>query len=94
MKFSFLDRDIHQLNRKALAAVRWRHLSYIMQGSMNVLNPVRRIRHSFFDFAFAHIGRPRPEFLELSRSTCGGFISSLRSSTPTRTSSPAACASA
>jgi peptide/nickel transport system ATP-binding protein len=25
--------------------VRWRHLSYIMQGSMNVLNPVRRIRH-------------------------------------------------
>ena len=29
----------------ALAAVRWKHLSYIMQGSMNVLNPVRRVRH-------------------------------------------------
>jgi peptide/nickel transport system ATP-binding protein len=33
-------------------AIRWRHLSYIMQGSMSVLNPVRRIRESFADFAF------------------------------------------
>ena len=65
VKFSFLDRDIHSLDREALAAVRWKHLSYIMQGSMNVLNPVRRIRQSFFDFAFAHIGRPHPEFLEI-----------------------------
>ena len=65
VKYSFLDRDIHELDREALAAVRWKHLSYIMQGSMNVLNPVRRIRHSFFDFAFAHIGRPRREFLAI-----------------------------
>src|SRR5918995_2598613 len=65
VRFSFLDRDIHQLDRDALAAVRWKHLSYIMQGSMNVLNPVRRIRHSFFDFAFRHIGRPKAEFLEI-----------------------------
>lgn len=65
VKFSFLDQDIHQLKREALAAVRWKHFSYIMQGSMNVLNPVRRIKHSFFDFAFAHIGRSRPAFLEL-----------------------------
>jgi peptide/nickel transport system ATP-binding protein len=34
---------------------RWRHLSYIMQGSMNVLNPVRRVKHSFRDFAFRHM---------------------------------------
>ena len=27
-----------------LADIRWKHLSCIMQGSMNVLNPVRRIR--------------------------------------------------
>ena len=44
-------------------AIRWRHLSYIMQGSMNVLNPVRRVRHAFVDFAFRHIGRPMPAFL-------------------------------
>jgi peptide/nickel transport system ATP-binding protein len=66
VKFSFLDRDIHKLSRKALEAVRWKHLSYIMQGSMNVLNPVRRIKQSFFDFAFAHIAKPRREFLDFA----------------------------
>jgi peptide/nickel transport system ATP-binding protein len=65
VKFSFLDRDIHSLNDEALAAVRWKHVSYIMQGSMNVLNPVRRIRRSFFDFAFAHIRKPEPEFVAI-----------------------------
>jgi peptide/nickel transport system ATP-binding protein len=65
VKFSFLDRDIHKLDRDTLAAVRWKHISYIMQGSMNVLNPVRRIRQSFLDFAFVHVGRPRPEFMEI-----------------------------
>ncbi|MCB1970044.1 MAG: ABC transporter ATP-binding protein [Geminicoccaceae bacterium] len=50
-----------------LEALRWKHLSYIMQGSMNVLNPVRRIRHSFVDFAQRHIGQPMPAFLETVR---------------------------
>ena len=43
------------------------HLSYIMQGSMSVLNPVRRIRHAFVDFAFRHIGQPMPDFLRARR---------------------------
>jgi peptide/nickel transport system ATP-binding protein len=60
--YSFLDRDIHQLSDAALAAVRWKHISYIMQGSMNVLNPVRRVRHTFNDFAFRHIGQSRAAF--------------------------------
>ena len=41
---------------EAMRAARWKHLSYIMQGSMNVLNPVRRVKHSFHDFAFRHMG--------------------------------------
>ena len=41
-----------------------RHLSYIMQGSMNVLNPVRRIRHSFMDFAFRHMKVERSVFFD------------------------------
>ncbi|MCF3934893.1 ABC transporter ATP-binding protein [Acuticoccus sp. M5D2P5] len=41
-----------------LDAIRWRHLSYIMQGSMNVLNPVRRVRQAFIDFAARHIAAP------------------------------------
>ena len=41
--------------------MRWRHLSFIMQGSMSVLNPVRRVRRSFEDFAARHMdGREPP----------------------------------
>ncbi len=59
--------DIHAVAPRELAAIRWKHLSYIMQGSMNVLNPVRRVRHSFVDFAFRHIGQPMPQFLATVR---------------------------
>ena len=61
--FAGRDRDIHALNDSELESIRWRHLSYILQGSMNVLNPVRRVRQSFVDFAHRHIGKPMPEFL-------------------------------
>ena len=54
--------NILTLPPDALAKVRWRHLSYIVQGSMSVLNPVRRVRQSFVDFALRHIGLPRAEF--------------------------------
>ena len=45
-----------------LKQIRWKHLSYIMQGSMSVLNPVRRVRTAFYDFAFRHMGLDRPAF--------------------------------
>ncbi len=67
--FTFPDGAIamQRAGRRELAAIRWRHLSYIMQGSMSVLNPVRRVRHSFVDFAFRHIGQPMPQFLDTVR---------------------------
>jgi peptide/nickel transport system ATP-binding protein len=67
--FSFAGQpvDIHRIDPARLAAIRWKHLSYIMQGSMNVLNPVRRVRQSFVDFAFRHIARPMPQFLQIVR---------------------------
>jgi len=34
---------------------------------MSVLNPVRRVRHSFVDFAFRHLGQAMPEFIETVR---------------------------
>ena len=58
---------MQRVDARELAAIRWRQLSYIMQGSMSVLNPVRRVRHSFVDFAFRHIGQPMPAFLEAVR---------------------------
>ena len=33
--FAGRDRDIYALNRSELENIRWRHLSYILQGSMN-----------------------------------------------------------
>ena len=39
-----------------MKAARWQNLSYIMQGSMSVLNPVRRIKHAFNNFAYRHMG--------------------------------------
>lgn len=43
--------DIATASEAQIEGVRWRHLSYIMQGSMSVLNPVRRIGKTFEDFA-------------------------------------------
>ena len=67
--FNFAGRniDMHAATAEEIAAIRWRHLSYIMQGSMSVLNPVRRVRHAFVDFAHRHIARPMPEFLAIVR---------------------------
>jgi peptide/nickel transport system ATP-binding protein len=68
--FNFRDRsiDMHGADRAALADIRWKHLSYIMQASMNVLNPVRRVRHAFIDFAFRHVGGKKSDFLDFVRS--------------------------
>src|SRR5262245_8925015 len=67
--FNFHGRQIglHDASPKTIDAIRWKHLSYIMQGSMNVLNPVRRVRHAFVDFAFRHVGKNMSEFLEVVR---------------------------
>jgi len=67
--FNFRDRtvDIHAVDRQGLTDIRWKHLSYIMQGSMNVLNPVRRVRHAFIDFAFRHVGGSMAQFLDVVR---------------------------
>ncbi|MGY4290119.1 peptide/nickel transport system ATP-binding protein [Bradyrhizobium sp. LM2.7] len=46
---------LHRAPPTEVARIRWRHLSYIMQGSMNVLNPVRRLRATFADFARSHM---------------------------------------
>jgi peptide/nickel transport system ATP-binding protein len=59
--------DLYAAGPQALADIRWRHLSYVMQGSMGVLNPVRRVKHSFVDFALRHIAQPMDVFMDLVR---------------------------
>jgi peptide/nickel transport system ATP-binding protein len=46
--------DVLGLAEPERRALRWRVVSYIPQGSMHVLNPVRRIRDTFQDFIAAH----------------------------------------
>jgi peptide/nickel transport system ATP-binding protein len=53
---------LHAAPPAEVERVRWRHLSYIMQGSMNVLNPLRRIGSTFEDFAWRHVGGSRAQF--------------------------------
>jgi peptide/nickel transport system ATP-binding protein len=64
MEFAFMRGygGLHRAPPAEVARIRWRHLSYIMQGSMNVLNPVRRLRASFADFARPHIKGTQKEF--------------------------------
>ncbi|MFN8443996.1 MAG: ABC transporter ATP-binding protein [Caldilineaceae bacterium] len=48
--------------------VRWKEISYVMQGSMSVLNPVRRIMRTFEDIVDTHQGIPdKRAFLEKTR---------------------------
>jgi peptide/nickel transport system ATP-binding protein len=63
-EFSFLPGydGLHRAPAGEVARIRWRHLSYIMQGSMNVLNPVRRLRQSFVDFARPHMAGTERKF--------------------------------
>jgi peptide/nickel transport system ATP-binding protein len=55
------------LNENTLRDLRWKEVSYIPQGSMHVLNPVRRIRDTFHDFIAAHQWVSKGESIEMAR---------------------------
>ena len=68
VKFDFGGKTLDVYRDPAgMKKARWRHVSYIMQGSMNVLNPVRKVKHSFHDFAFKHMGLSDAQFRERLR---------------------------
>jgi peptide/nickel transport system ATP-binding protein len=50
------DIDVTKATPAEIEAIRWRSLSYIMQGSMSVLNPLRKVGHIFEDFASRPMG--------------------------------------
>ena len=97
MTFDFADQqiDMHAATRSAIAAIRWRHLSYrCARLDMSVLNPVRRVRHAFIDFAYRHIARPMPEFLAIVRRHSGEAALGGRCARGVSgTNSPVGCAS-
>lgn len=59
--------DAVNLTEKKKQEIRWRKVSYIPQGSMHVLNPVRRIQNSFYDFISAHRIISKPDAIEMTR---------------------------
>jgi peptide/nickel transport system ATP-binding protein len=50
------DIDVAHAAEDDVEAVRWKSLSYIMQGSMSVLNPLRKVGRIFEDFAARPLG--------------------------------------
>lgn len=59
-----IDRDMATMTDDELRkTMRWKQISYVMQGSMSVLNPVRRVLRTFADIVATHRGiRDRREF--------------------------------
>ncbi|MEZ4639585.1 MAG: hypothetical protein R2856_32260 [Caldilineaceae bacterium] len=82
------------MDSNTLRDLRWKEASYIPQGSMHVLNPVRRIQDTFHDFIAAHNNLSKSESVQMTRLLAGNSACPKRCSRPIRTSFQAACASA
>lgn len=69
VKYNFDGNQIATLSmdQNSLRDLRWKQVSYIPQGSMHVLNPVRRIRDTFYDFISAHQQIGKGESYRLTR---------------------------
>jgi len=57
--------DLLSLNPAEMRQLRWKHISYVPQSAMNVLNPVARIETQMMDALNAHIKLPKTEAREL-----------------------------
>jgi peptide/nickel transport system ATP-binding protein len=69
VKYSFDGQEIAalSLDSNTLRDLRWKQVSYIPQGSMHVLNPVRRIQDTFYDFIAAHNNLSKSESIRMTR---------------------------
>ena len=71
VKYNFGDYQADMLNisqEELRRNVRWKKISYVMQGSMSVLNPVRKVVKTFQDIVDTHERiKDKQEFLEHTR---------------------------
>jgi peptide/nickel transport system ATP-binding protein len=69
VKYEFEGSEIAALSMDSntLRDLRWKEVSYIPQGSMHVLNPVRRIQDTFHDFIVAHHSINKQESIQMTR---------------------------
>ncbi|MEM4675470.1 MAG: ABC transporter ATP-binding protein [Nitrososphaerota archaeon] len=60
--------NITAVDHQLLRRVRWKYISYVPQGSMNVLNPVRKVRKIFMDVLAEHTDMSKEEaFYEVEK---------------------------
>jgi peptide/nickel transport system ATP-binding protein len=60
--------DVSTLRGEELRKLRWEFISYVPQGSMNVLNPVVKLRDTYYDFISSHVrGKSQDEALQMAK---------------------------
>lgn len=60
--------DVATLTPEELRRLRWDYISYVPQGSMSVLNPVKKLKDTYQDFITSHVqGRSRADALYLAK---------------------------
>ena len=59
--------NVLSMSKDEIKQIRWTQVSYIPQGSMHVLNPVRKIRATFHDFIAPHQTLDKSETTKLSQ---------------------------
>jgi len=66
-RFDGVEMDALAMGEAARRDIRWSKVSYIPQGSMHVLNPVRRIQDTFRDFIQTHRSTSAREAHDMTR---------------------------
>ena len=60
--------DVFSLSAEEKRMLRWDYVSYVPQGSMHVLNPVRKLKQTYRDFIESHVSKQtREDFFEIAR---------------------------
>ena len=60
--------DVTSLNAEEMRKLRWVYVSYVPQGSMSVLNPVKKLKETYKDFIGSHVeGASKDEAFKMAR---------------------------
>jgi len=66
--------DVFSATADEIRKLRWEYIAYVPQGSMSVLNPVRRVERTFRDFLASHVPvRSRKEVLRRAKEHLSGL---------------------
>ncbi len=60
--------EVSMLSAEDKRKLRWEYISYVPQGSMSVLNPVIKLKETYFDFISSHVsGETKDDAFELAK---------------------------